>query len=97
MSEPIDERTRAILEASAARQGADEERSYNKPNGLCYQCGAPLNASMVGGYKLHDGRWSVAAAANMTKEQIEAAIDISEDNIAKLKDRLARGRYRGAA
>ena len=75
----------------------DESYNYGKPNGLCSQCGAPLNAYMVGGYKLHDGRYAVAAASNMTKEQIEAAISISLDNIAQLSARLASGSYRKTA
>lgn len=34
---------------------------WNKPNGICAQCGAPLNENMVGGYKLHDGTYAVRA------------------------------------
>lgn len=34
---------------------------WDRPNGCCSQCGAPLNAYMVGGYKLHDGTFSVSA------------------------------------
>lgn len=34
---------------------------WDKPNGCCSHCGAPLNAYLIGGYKLHDGTFSVAA------------------------------------
>jgi len=29
---------------------------WNKPNGYCSKCGAPLNEYLVGGYKLHDNQ-----------------------------------------
>jgi hypothetical protein len=63
---------------------------WDKPNGTCSHCGAPLNAYLVGGYKLHDGHYAVAAASNMTRSQIEAAIKISEENIQALRGRLER-------
>ena len=37
---------------------------WDKPNGCCSQCGAPLNEYMIGGYKLHDGKFSVKARIN---------------------------------
>ena len=63
---------------------------WDKPNGLCSHCGAPLNENLVGGYKLHDGQFAVAAAANMTASEIESAIAISEGNIKALRGRLEK-------
>lgn len=38
-----------------------EDIPWNKPNGCCSQCSAPLNEYMVGGYRLHDGTFAVSA------------------------------------
>ena len=77
------------LQQSSVTERFPPGEPWNKPNGLCAQCGGPLNEYCVGGYKLHDGEFSVAAAANMTDDQIEAAITASQDNIAALRSRLA--------
>lgn len=62
---------------------------WNKPNGFCGQCGAPINACMVGGYNLHDSEHAVSWACNATDEEIKAAIKASEENVEALKKRLA--------
>lgn len=42
---------------------------WDKPNGMCGQCGSPLNEHMVGGYRIHDGNTdAVSAFYNMTEE-----------------------------
>jgi hypothetical protein len=63
---------------------------WDKPNGHCSQCGAPLNANYIGGYMLHGSRdrFAVSAACNMTVEQIQAAIETSEANADDLREYL---------
>lgn len=65
---------------------------WDKPNGHCSQCGAPLNAYCIGGYMVHGSRdpFAVSAAANMTDEQIQAMIDTSEANIKDLRGYMER-------
>lgn len=77
--------------------GDDIAKLWDKPNGFCGQCGSPLNQSMIGGYSLHDSAHAVSWACNATKEQIEAAIKASEENIEALKKTLASESYRKLA
>ena len=59
---------------------------WDVPNGYCGQCGAPINAHMVGGYRLHQ-IWdhSVPWCYNASVEQIEEAIAVSLANAEALK------------
>lgn len=67
---------------------AAEEFPWDRPCGLCAYCGAPLNEYCVGGYKLHDSKFSVGAAINMTDEQIVAAIETSVATANGLREYL---------
>jgi hypothetical protein len=63
-------------------------KNEDKPNGCCSQCGAPLNEYMVGGYKMHDGEFSVAVASNRHGwPEIQKHYDLMQ----KRKDELKNG------
>jgi hypothetical protein len=50
---------------------------WDIPNGCCSQCGAPLNSHLIGGYRLHDGKYSVSAWCNAKdKELVKAATEM---------------------